>query len=98
MSRGGHLLTDVNTKGHEVAEHTVTKFEVNPRMLSTLKNTKYILSIKPGGNLYTSVVEPLGIFVALVKIKIVQGFSKSGRFSGRPSMRPFLVINFSLVI
>ena len=38
------------------------------------------------------------ILVALVKRKIVQGYSKLGRFYGRPSMSPFLAIRFSLVI
>ena len=42
MSRGGHLLLDGNTKGYEVADHTATKVEVNPQMLSTLKNAKSI--------------------------------------------------------
>ena len=42
MSRGGSLLLDGNTKGCELAEHIVTKVEVNPRMLSTLKNARYI--------------------------------------------------------
>ena len=42
MSRGGRLILDTNPKGHEVAEHIATKFEVNTRILSTLKNEKYI--------------------------------------------------------
>ena len=42
MSRCGRLFLGGNTKGHEAAEHIVTKVEVNPRMLSTLKNAKYI--------------------------------------------------------
>ena len=33
---------DVNPKGYEVAEHMTKKFEVNPRMLSSLKNEKSI--------------------------------------------------------
>ena len=37
MSRGGRLLMDGNPKEYEVAEHMATKFEVNPRMLLTLK-------------------------------------------------------------
>ena len=40
MSRGRRLLLDGNTKGYEVAEYISTKVEVNPRMLSTLKNEK----------------------------------------------------------
>ena len=63
-------------------------------MLSTLK----IKNPSEAGNFYTSVVGPLGILVALVRRKIRQGSSKSGIFSGRPYMRPFLVILFSLVI
>ena len=43
-------------------------------------------------------VVPLVILVALVKRKIGQGYSNSGRFSGRPSMSPFLAICFILVI
>ena len=42
MSRGGHFLQDGNPKGYEVAEHIYTKVEVNPRMISTLKNEKSI--------------------------------------------------------
>ena len=42
ISRGGRLLLDENSNRYEVAEHIVTKFEVNPRMLSTLKNAKSI--------------------------------------------------------
>ena len=58
---------DVNPKGYEVEEHIATKVEVNPRMLSTLKNAKYIWIMKPGANFETSVVGPLGILVALVR-------------------------------
>ena len=54
--------------------------------------------MNPGGNFETLVVGPLGILVSLVKIQIGQGFSNSGRFSRRPSMRPFLAISFSQVI
>ena len=98
MSRGGRLLLDGNPKGYEVSEHIATKVEVNPRMLSTLKNAKYIWSMNPGEKLETSVVGPLGILVALVKRQIGQGSYNSGRFSGRPSMSPFPAISFSLVI
>ena len=42
MSRDGRLLLDGNQMGYEVADHISTKVEVNTRMLSTLKNTKYI--------------------------------------------------------
>ena len=98
ISRGGRLLLDGNPKGYEVADHIATKVEVNPQMLSTLKNAKSIWSFNPGGNLETSMVGPLGILVALVKRQIGQGSSNSGRFSGRPSMSPFLAISFSLVI
>ena len=44
---------DGNSKGYEVAEHIATKVEVNPRMLSTLKNAKTILSMNPGANFET---------------------------------------------
>ena len=59
MSRGGRLLMDENKKGYEVAEHIATKVEGNPRMISTLKNAKYIWSMNPGANFETSVVGPL---------------------------------------
>ena len=75
ISRGGRLLLDGNPKGYEVAEHIATKVEVNPRMLSTLKNAKSIWSMNPGGKFETSVVGPLEILVALVKRQIGQGFS-----------------------
>ena len=54
--------------------------------------------MNPGANFETSVVGPLVILVALVKRQIGQGYSNSGRFSGRPSMNPFLAILFILVI
>ena len=54
--------------------------------------------MNPGANFDTSVVGPLGILVAFVKIQIGQGSSNSGRFSERPSMSTFLAIRFSLVI
>ena len=38
MSRGGFFLMGGNPKGCEVAENIATKVEVNPRILSTLKN------------------------------------------------------------
>ena len=98
VSRGGRLLLNGNPKGYEVAEHITTKFEVNPRMLSKLKNEKSIWSMNPGVNVETSVVGPLGILFALVNIHIGKGSSNSGRFSGRPSKRPFLAILFILVI
>ena len=42
MSRGGRLLLDENPKWYEVAEHIITKVEVNTQILSTLKNAKSI--------------------------------------------------------
>ena len=45
ISRGGRLIMDRNTKGCEVAEHIAKKVEVNPQMLSTLKNVKSIWSM-----------------------------------------------------
>ena len=89
---------DGNPKGYEVAYHIATKVEVNPRMLSALKNAKIILSMNPGENFQTSVVGPLEILVALVKRQIGQGYSNSGRFSGRTSISPFLAIRFIRVI
>ena len=50
------------------------------------------------GNFDTSVVGTLVVLVPLVNRKIGHIYFKSGRFSGRPSMRPFLVISFSLEI
>ena len=67
MSRDGSLIMDRNSKGYEVAEHIATKVEVNPRIISTLKNAKSIQSMNPGVDLETSVFGPLGILVALVK-------------------------------
>ena len=37
ISRGGPLLLDRNPNGYEVAENIVSKVEVNPQMISTLK-------------------------------------------------------------
>ena len=48
MSRGGLLILDGNKKGYGVEEHIATKVEVNPCMLSTLKNAIFILSMNPG--------------------------------------------------
>ena len=45
-------------------------------------------------NFETSVVGPLVILIALAKRQIGQGYSKSGWFSGRPSMSPFISIFF----
>ena len=63
ISRGGRLRLDGNPKGYEVAEHIATKVEVNPRILSTLKNAKSIWSMNPGANLDTSVVGSLEIWL-----------------------------------
>ena len=98
MSRGGRLHKERNLKGYEVGEHISTKVEVNPQMLSTLKKGKYIGSMKQIETFDISVVGPLEIFVALVKIKIGQVYSNSGVFCGKPSMSPFLAIRFSPVI
>ena len=59
-------------------------------MISTLKNEKYIWSMNPRETLEGSIVVPLGILFALVKRKIWQGSSKSGRFLGDPLLVPFL--------
>ena len=42
MSRGRHLIVNGNQKGYKVAEHIYMKVKVNPRMLSTFKNEKFI--------------------------------------------------------
>ena len=49
MSIVVRLLLDGNPKGYDVADHISTRVEVNPRMLSALKNAKYVLSMNPGG-------------------------------------------------
>ena len=54
--------------------------------------------MNPGVNLETSMVGPVEILFVLVRIQIVQGSTKSGRFFGRHSMSPFLAIGFSLEI
>ena len=54
--------------------------------------------MNPEGTFETSMVEPLVILFALAKIKIGQGFYKSGRSVGRPFMGTFIVISFILVI
>ena len=93
------MLLGGNPNGYEVAEHIAKTVEVNPRMISTLKTHKIHLNHKPReGGVETSVVGPLGILVALVKIQIGNDYSDSRRFSGRPSQSPFLSIHFSLMI
>ena len=47
MSRVYRLIMDGNPKVYEVAEYIATKFELNSRMLSTLKNEKMYLKHKP---------------------------------------------------
>ena len=42
MSIVRRLPIDRNPKGYEEAEHIATKFDVNPWMISTLKNEKSI--------------------------------------------------------
>ena len=98
MSWGGRLILDGNPKGCEVSEHIATKFKVNPRILSTLKNAKSIWSMNPGANFETSVVGTLVFLVDLVRRKIGQVSYKSGRFVGEPYTSPFLAIIFSLAI
>ena len=63
-----------------------------------IEKRKVYLTHEPRGNFNTSGVRPLGNLFSLVKIQIGKGYSKSGRFSRRPSINPFLTINFSLVI
>ena len=98
MSRGESLLLDGNPKRYEVVDHVATKLEVNTQMLSTLKDAKSIWSMNPAGDFKTSVVGPLIILVAVAKRQIGRGYFMSGRSIGRPSMSPFLVIRFSMVI
>ena len=65
---------------------------------SNIEKRKIHLKYETRGKFRDSVVGPLGILVALVKRQIWKGYSKSGIFSRRPSMSPFLAISFSLVI
>ena len=67
MSRGGRLLLGGSPKGYEVEDHIYIKIDVNPRILSTLKNAKSIWSMNSGAVFETLVVGPLGISVAIVK-------------------------------
>ena len=53
MSRGAHLILYGNPKGYEVVEHIAKKIEVNPGMILTLKNEKFIWSMNPGENIET---------------------------------------------
>ena len=98
ISRGGIFLLDRNTKGDELSYHITTKVEVNPRMLSILKNEKSIWIMNPGANFETSKVGTMGILFALFITHIGQGCYNSGRFYGRPSKSHFIAIHFSLVI
>ena len=92
MSRGGHLILDGNPKRYELAENIDRKVEVNPQMLLISKNGKSIWSMNPRANVEKSVVGYMGILVALVRIKIGQGYYKSGRFVERPSTSNFISI------
>ena len=47
LSRGSRLILNRNTKGCEVAEHIPKKVEINPQILSTLKNEESIWSMNP---------------------------------------------------
>ena len=98
MSRCRSLLMYGNPKGCVIAEHIATKVEVNPQMLSTLKNGKSILSLNPGGYFETYMVQTLVILFALVKRQIGKVYSKSGVFWGIPLMSPFLEIFLILLI
>ena len=98
ISRGGHLPLYVNPKGYEVAEHIVTKTEVNTRILTTFKNEKSIWSINPGEMFETSMFVPLRILVDLVKRQVYQGSYKSGKFVVIPSTSPCIVICFILAV
>ena len=98
MLRGGSLILGGNKNGYQVAEHRSTKSEVNPWMLSTLKKSKSIWSINPGGNFETLMDVTLVILFALVKRQRWKSSSKSGIFVGRPFVGPFTVIFLILVI
>ena len=98
VSRGGHSLLDGKPNGYKVAEHIATKFEANPRMLSTLTNAESVWNMNPGANFETSGVAPLGILFYFFKRQIYQGLSKSGIFVGRHFRSPFLDISFSMTI
>ena len=76
MSRVRCLLLGRSPKGYEVAEHMVTKVEVNMRMILTLKNAKSISSMIPGAKFDTSMIGPMDILFDLVMIKIGQGSFK----------------------
>ena len=54
--------------------------------------------MNPGANFETSMVVPLVILVALLKIKIGQDYYRSGIFVGIPAMCHFLAIHFRLEI
>ena len=59
-------------------ENIAKTIELNPRILSILNHSKYILSMKPGGGVDTKIVRPLVISVALVNRNIGNFYSKSG--------------------
>ena len=90
----GLFLMGLNPNVYEVAERIARNVEVDPQMLSTLKNWKYIWSMKPGAKFETSMLGPMGFLVALFKIQIGQGYSKSCRFVGRHFITTFLTIIF----
>ena len=98
MSGGRCFILDINPKGCEVEKCIATKVEVNPWMISTLKNEKFIRSMNPGGIFKKQIVVTIGILFALVKRQIGQGSSKLGRFWGRSYMSPFRAISFILTI
>ena len=98
ISRYGHFLLDGNPNLYEVTEHIDTNLEVNPRMLSTLKNAKSIWSMDIGGDFEWSIVVSMGILVALVRRQIGQGYFKLEIFFGRPFLGTFNSICLILII
>ena len=76
---------DRNPRRYEVAEHIATKVEVNPRMLSTLKKEKSILSKNPGRGGGASMVGPLVISVVFFRKKNCRVIPSQGYFLGDPS-------------
>ena len=58
------------TNIYDVEEHKVTKVKLNPWVLSTLKNSKYIWRMKAGATFDKSIVEPLVILSYLVNRQV----------------------------
>ena len=96
ISRGGILLLDGNPNGYDLAEYTTKKVDANIQMISTLKNTKYVWSMKSGSKFDTSMVVPMGMLVDLVNSPIGKNYSKSGKYVVTPFMRTLFVIHWNI--